>query len=304
MASDGSDPPIPPLAKSDKEKGKKKSYMVKLLNRFNNVNASSSQPSTPTSTSTARFVPPPLQVPGLTPTSPSISPSLEVPAFTPRDNPPHSSSAANDFEDVSNNCPIITPIGGGFYPTKTASKAIIATIKQQFDEPWVRWGQIPKTQIDVFFERFKSQELGRSVHVDEIFQQTHIRASTGEFVDERSRRTNEEFQAKFSQIRSETTSVGASACAPLEPADEERLRNQCWLDVAGGRYKGHVYGIGNEVPVYVPVLDIMLRTNLVDGMEYFGSVFVRRSRSHHKCITSCDCSSTYHPDECLLGIVE
>ncbi|KOM26731.1 hypothetical protein LR48_Vigan308s000100 [Vigna angularis] len=203
MASDGCDPPIPPLAKSDKEKGKKKSYMVKLLNRFNNVNASSSQPSTPTSTSTARFVPPPLQVPGLTPTPPSIPPSLEVPAVTPSpqqfavdqwrspsphvgsnattpsphvgsnpttptnmpspppigDNPPHSSSAANDFEDVSNNRPIITPIGGGFYPTKTTSKAITATIKQQFDEPWVTWGQIPQTQRDAFFEHFKGSAL-------------------------------------------------------------------------------------------------------------------------------------------------
>ncbi|BAT75585.1 hypothetical protein VIGAN_01346900 [Vigna angularis var. angularis] len=44
-------------------------------------------------------------------------------------------------------------------------------------------------------------------------------------------------------------------------------------------------------------------TNLVNGMKYFGSVFVRRSRSHSKCITSRDRSSTYHPDECLLGIV-
>ncbi|BAT96236.1 hypothetical protein VIGAN_08314300, partial [Vigna angularis var. angularis] len=51
-------------------------------------------------------------------------------------------------------------------------------------------------------------------------------------------------------------------------------------------------------------LDIVLKTNLVDGMKYFGSVFVRRSRSHHKCITSRDRSSTYHPNECLLGIVE
>ncbi|BAT88374.1 hypothetical protein VIGAN_05184800 [Vigna angularis var. angularis] len=59
-----------------------------------------------------------------------------------------------------------------------------------------------------------------------------------------------------------------------------------------------------EVLVYVPVLDIVLRTNLVDDMEYFGSVFVIRSRSHHKCITSRDRSSTYHQNECLLGIVE
>ncbi|XP_017423491.1 uncharacterized protein LOC108332689 [Vigna angularis] len=79
-----------------------------------------------------------------------------------------------------------------------------------------------------------SQELGRSVHVDEIFQQTHIRQSTGEFIDER-----------FSEIRSKTASVGASTCTPLDPIEEERLRNQCWLEVAGGRYKGRVYGIGN-----------------------------------------------------------
>ncbi|KOM55792.1 hypothetical protein LR48_Vigan10g168400 [Vigna angularis] len=90
-----------------------------------------------------------------------------------------------------------------------------------------------------------SQELGRSVHVDEIFQQTHIRQSTGEFVVERSRRTHERFVAKFSQIRSKTTSVGVSACSPLDPAKEERLRNRCWLEAAGGKYKGRVYRIGN-----------------------------------------------------------
>ncbi|XP_022633864.1 uncharacterized protein LOC106755087 [Vigna radiata var. radiata] len=90
-----------------------------------------------------------------------------------------------------------------------------------------------------------SRELGRTVHVDEIFQQTHIRASTGEFVDERSRRTHEQFQARFSQVVYETASVGALASAPLDPVDEERLRNQCWFEVAGGRYKGRVYGIGN-----------------------------------------------------------
>ncbi|KOM25619.1 hypothetical protein LR48_Vigan125s000900 [Vigna angularis] len=132
-----------------------------------------------------------------------------------------------------------------FYPTKTASKAITAAIKEQCDEPWLTWGAIPKSTRDVFFERFKSQELGRSVHVDEIFQQTHIRQSTGEFVDERSRRTHEQFVAKFSQIRSETASVGVSTSSPLDPAEEERLRNRCWLEAAGGKYKGRVYGIGN-----------------------------------------------------------
>ncbi|KOM57574.1 hypothetical protein LR48_Vigan11g060700 [Vigna angularis] len=241
MASDGCDLPIPPLAKSDKEKGKKKSYMVKLLNRFHNVNASSSQPSTPTSTSTTRFVPPPLQVPGLTPT---------------RDNPLHSSSAANDFEDVSNNRPIITPIGGGSaandFEDVSNNRPIITPIgggqkceTAKKNKTSDKGGCLHTRGSISVHEHAIRLELGRSVHVDEIFQQTHIRASTGEFVDERSRWTHEEFEAKFSQIRSETASVGASACAPLDPADEERLRNQCWLDVSGGRYKGRVYGIGN-----------------------------------------------------------
>jgi len=29
------------------------------------------------------------------------------------------------------------------------------------------------------------------------------------------------------------------------PAEEERLRNRCWLEAADGRYKGRVYGIGH-----------------------------------------------------------
>ncbi|KOM58145.1 hypothetical protein LR48_Vigan11g117900 [Vigna angularis] len=303
MASGGSGPPNPPSGNPDKGKGKKKSYVVKLMTRFNNEIGSTSQPTTPTSTSTARSVPPPLVVPAFTPTPhqvptstptsyqlpphgmASLSPNIGSNPSTPTniapspgtdDGNPHSSSAANYVEECSNSRPMITPVGGGFYPTKTASKAITATIKQQFDEPWLTWGSIPKSTRDVFFERFKrcalntsspepkiqlhtenltvswkpedeekSQELGRSVHVDEIFQQTHIRQSTGEFVDERSRRTHEQFVAKFDQIRSETASVGVSASSPLDPAEEERLRNRCWLEAAGGRYKGRVYDIGN-----------------------------------------------------------
>ncbi|KOM37844.1 hypothetical protein LR48_Vigan03g122600 [Vigna angularis] len=142
----------------------------------------------------------------------SLSPNVGSNPSTPpspgtEDADPHSSSVVNDMEECSNNRPMVTPVGGGFYPTKTASKAITATIKQQFDEPWLTWGQIPKSAKDVFFDHFK--ELGRSVHVDEIFQQTHI------------------------------------PCSSLDPAEEERLRNRCWLEDAGGKYKGRVYDIRN-----------------------------------------------------------
>ncbi|KOM41220.1 hypothetical protein LR48_Vigan04g141800 [Vigna angularis] len=258
MASGPSGPPIPPSGNSDKGKGKK-SYVVKLMTRFNNEIGSTSQPTTPTSTSIGRSVPPPLvvpafnptphQVPTSTPTSigTSLPPPIQVPGLTPtpyqvpphrmaslspnvgsnpstpkniapspgiEDADPHSSSVVNYVEECSNSCPMITPVGGGR-----------VSWKPEDDE--------------------KSQEPGRSVHVDEIFQQTHIRQSTGEFVDERSRRTHEQFVAKFSQIRSETASVGVSTSSPLDPAEEERLRNRCWLEAAGGKYKGRVYDIGN-----------------------------------------------------------
>jgi len=31
----------------------------------------------------------------------------------------------------------------------------------------------------------------------------------------------------------------------MDPAEEERLRNKCWLEAAGGRYKKRVYGVGH-----------------------------------------------------------
>ncbi|KOM46933.1 hypothetical protein LR48_Vigan07g063700 [Vigna angularis] len=214
---------------------------------------------TPTPTSIGTSLPPPIQVPGLTPTPyqvpphrmASLSPNVGSNPSTPRnigpspgieDADPHSSSAANYVEECSNSRPMITPVGGGFYPTKTASKAITTTIKEQFDEPWLTWGSIPKSTRDVFFERFKRRVSWKP---EDEEKQTHICQSTGEFVDERSRRTHEQFVAKFSQIRSETASVGVSTSSPLDPAEEERLRNRCWLEAAGGKYKGRVYGIGN-----------------------------------------------------------
>ncbi|KOM31748.1 hypothetical protein LR48_Vigan01g130300 [Vigna angularis] len=130
MASGGSDTPPSPSRKSDKAKGKK-SYVVKLLPQINTANASS-QPTTPTSTSTGRYVPPPLEVPAFIPTPPLLH-RMKVPIQV----------QMSDVEDISSRRPMITPIGEGFYPSKTASKAIITTIKQHFDEPWLTWGQIP-----------------------------------------------------------------------------------------------------------------------------------------------------------------
>jgi len=36
----------------------------------------------------------------------------------------------------------------------------------------------------------KAKELGREAYIDEVFYQTHLRKGSGQFVDERSRRTH------------------------------------------------------------------------------------------------------------------
>ncbi|BAT90159.1 hypothetical protein VIGAN_06134600 [Vigna angularis var. angularis] len=38
---------------------------------------------------------------------------------------------------------------------------------------------------------------------------------------------------------------GFSETSPLDPIEQEKLRNKCWLQAVGGRYKGQVYGIGH-----------------------------------------------------------
>ncbi|KOM29072.1 hypothetical protein LR48_Vigan632s000700 [Vigna angularis] len=329
MASGGSGLPLPPSGKSDKGKGKK-SYVVKLVTCFNNEIGSSSQPTTPTSTSTGRSVPSPLQVPGFTPT-PHTSTHTSLPSplqglgltHTPYQVPtnpmpslstnvgsnlstpiniapssgtvhadPHFNSPDNDEEECSNSRSMITPRKVSWkledeekvkkkFHTKASHR--LSKMYKKFrtlgkKPDWLgedTWnGLTEKWNMPLYRQKCEttkknrtsekggclhtrgsisvhehairlSEELGRSVHVDDIFQQTHIRQSTREFVDERSRRTHEQFQAKFAEIRFETASVGASACSPLDTTEEERLRNRCWLEAAGGKYKGRVYDMGN-----------------------------------------------------------
>ncbi|TKY66681.1 hypothetical protein E2542_SST09562 [Spatholobus suberectus] len=45
-----------------------------------------------------------------------------------------------------------------------------------------------------------SELLGRPAHVDEVFQQMHIRKETGQFIDDRSRRTHEDLRIDFPRL--------------------------------------------------------------------------------------------------------
>ncbi|XP_052734490.1 uncharacterized protein LOC128196814 [Vigna angularis] len=94
----------------------------------------------------------------------------------------------------------------------------------------------------------QAQALGRAVHVDEVFAQTHVRKGTNEFVDERSRKTHEDFSMRLSQVRSEH----GSAPTPDDTSntDDDIRRTQCWVDVVGGKKKGRVYGAGQLAANY------------------------------------------------------
>ncbi|KOM40985.1 hypothetical protein LR48_Vigan04g118300 [Vigna angularis] len=91
-------------------------------------------------------------------------------------------------------------------------------------------------------------ELGRVVHVHEVFHQTHLRKGTNQFVDERSRKTHEEFSIKLSQVRSSHESCPRSTQQPND--DDDLIRSQCWIDVVGGKKKGRIYGVGQLAANY------------------------------------------------------
>ncbi|XP_047157959.1 uncharacterized protein LOC124828650 [Vigna umbellata] len=88
----------------------------------------------------------------------------------------------------------------------------------------------------------------RMVHVDEVFAQTHVRKGTNQFVDERSRKTHEEFSARLSRVKSEHGSAPTPDDATNEGDDIRRT--QCWVDVVGGKKKGRVYGAGQLAANY------------------------------------------------------
>ncbi|BAT82894.1 hypothetical protein VIGAN_03296600 [Vigna angularis var. angularis] len=100
------------------------------------------------------------------------SPPISIPGT-------HSSSTVNelDVEEDSNHRPMIRPIGAGFYPSKTASKAITATIKQKFDQPWLTWGAIPKRERGLFFQCFKIKVSWRVEDEDKVLKNFRSKAS-------------------------------------------------------------------------------------------------------------------------------
>ncbi|KOM28552.1 hypothetical protein LR48_Vigan549s010700 [Vigna angularis] len=138
--------------------------------------------------------------------TPTPSPMLIIPTPPPTVTPSADPNSAGDGEGVDpplHDRPWIEPYGKGFIPSRVASRAITRSIKQQFLSPCPTWGAIPDDDKKPLWQCFQAQALGRAIHVDEVFAQTHVRKGTNEIVDERSRKTHEEFSTRLSQVRSE-----------------------------------------------------------------------------------------------------
>ncbi|WVZ22377.1 hypothetical protein V8G54_000921 [Vigna mungo] len=71
-------------------------------------------------------------------------------------------------------------------------------------------------------------KLGRAVHIDEVFTQTHIHKGTGKYVDERSRKT----------IGGSTLDADSRV-----DVDDEIIMTQCWK-------KGRLFGVGQLASNY------------------------------------------------------
>ncbi|QCD97297.1 hypothetical protein DEO72_LG6g2007 [Vigna unguiculata] len=197
MSSGGSDRPLPSSSHANKGKGKK-TYVVKLLSRINNINPPSTQPTTPTSTSTARSTPPALDVAGLTPTPPPI-------------------------------------VGSSGQATHVGPSNVLLQADQCTSSHSPRVASNPSTPTTNVAPSSSTHILG-----------THSSSTVNDMDAVNDINVEEEKNFKIDFLKHYLRlHVGVSQSTPMDPAEEERLRNKCWLEAAGGRYKGRVYGVGH-----------------------------------------------------------
>ncbi|XP_052190673.1 uncharacterized protein LOC127800222 isoform X2 [Diospyros lotus] len=103
----------------------------------------------------------------------------------------------------------------------------------------------------MWFGEFKSKLLGRPPTQAELFIAMHQRKDKSGFVDSKSEETYADFQMRQHDASSQSSAVGPTedsdvARQPSQPAFDE---TSLWLEVAGGKKKGRVYGMGSEAYV-------------------------------------------------------
>ncbi|XP_052172282.1 uncharacterized protein LOC127788211 [Diospyros lotus] len=103
-----------------------------------------------------------------------------------------------------------------------------------------------------------SKQFGHPPTQAELFLATHRRKDNFGFVDRRSKDTYANFQTRQHEASSQSLAVGHSedrdAGQPSHLAIDDR---SLWLEVAGTKKKGRVYGMGSEAHIilgsyYVP----------------------------------------------------
>ncbi|XP_022638914.1 uncharacterized protein LOC111242031 [Vigna radiata var. radiata] len=118
----------------------------------------------------------------------------------------------------------------------------------------------------------QAAQLGRSVSVDEVFTQTHLRKGTGTYVDELSRKTIEDFSTRLTQAREDVG--GNPDAASRTNANEDIIKTQCWVDVVGGRRKEEFMGKTTCLSLYcckrrgIKTSAIFIQHNMVGRKAY------------------------------------
>ncbi|XP_052171641.1 uncharacterized protein LOC127787620 [Diospyros lotus] len=91
------------------------------------------------------------------------------------------------------------------------------------------------------------KQFGRPPTHTELFFATHRKRDSSGFVDRRSEDIYANFQTQQQEALSQVSAFGQpednDAIQPSQPVIDERL---IWLEVAGGKKKGRIYGIGSE----------------------------------------------------------
>ncbi|KAG4921975.1 hypothetical protein JHK84_050825 [Glycine max] len=172
MTSGGVDPPRP-LSHDSSGKGtiaKKRRCMVRLLPPRDSLTSSTPFPSS-------------MSIPVR---PPNVAPTPSPPPTKARPSSSHVNAHGPSLVPISTPSPSsVDARGPSPIPTSTPSPSLPVG-NMPIDENAVNLAMkdLPLNNHPM------SEELGRFVYVDEVFQQTHLRKDTGQFVDDRSRRTH------------------------------------------------------------------------------------------------------------------
>ncbi|XP_052188469.1 uncharacterized protein LOC127798870 [Diospyros lotus] len=152
---------------------------------------------------------------------------------------------------------MICPLGFSF-DNNLCKRDISRIIQSKFEGPYPSWKKTDPAVREMWYGEFKSRQFGRLPTQAELFLVTHGRKNNSGFVDRRSEDTYANFQTRQHEASSQLSAVGHSEDSDVgQPSHLAIDDRSLWLEVAGGKKKGCVYGMGLEAHIipgsyYVP----------------------------------------------------